>query len=370
MEFEKFIRLPELRIVFFSFVLNFVWETFQSGFFEFQYKFGNFVVCMIYCASVDVFITIGLFAGVALVYKEKRWFLHPTKAHVAILLALSVVFNVFVEYFNVYVTKDWAYSQSMPVFFGIGLLPGLQWIVIPLLLLLTCRKQRRTIVAKKIGTLVLEETDIPLYYRSGFDSWLAKFYDLSFSLAFFGHGRKLHKTFIKFIPKNPKSILDLATGTGDVALEIKKAFSYAQVYGIDLAGQILDVAKRKALRKKLDVHWLKRNIEKTGCKSNTFDAVTISFGVHEVPPNHRFNIFKEAYRVLRSEGRFVIMDFHSPKNIVLKGLFTLFLAIFEESYAKTLLKEDLVRNLKNVGFHNVNKHYYCNELVQVVMGEK
>lgn len=145
MRFELLTKLPEARLVFFSFILNFVWELFQSSFFEFQYWFGSFVLCMLYCASVDVLITGGLFAAVALLYREWRWFLKPTKMQIATLLFISVMFNGFVEYINVYVTKDWAYSQSMPVFFGIGLLPLLQWVVIPLLLLLTLRKQRRTV---------------------------------------------------------------------------------------------------------------------------------------------------------------------------------------------------------------------------------
>jgi hypothetical protein len=132
---RRIAKLPEARMVFFSFTLNLIWETLQSHLFLFNYWLGSFALCMIYCASADVLIIAGLFGSVALLYNERYWFLKPTAQQITVLLVLSLIVNVSIEYVNVYVTKKWAYGSGMPTVFGIGLLPALQWIIIPSLIL-------------------------------------------------------------------------------------------------------------------------------------------------------------------------------------------------------------------------------------------
>ena len=77
---------------------------------------------------------------------------------------------------------------------------------------------------------------------------------------------------------------------------------------------MLEVAKKK----NKDIKFSFQNIEKTNFKSNSFDVVTISFGLHEIPLENRYNVIKEAYRLLKKNGKFIILDFHTPKNIFLR----------------------------------------------------
>ncbi len=223
-----------------------------------------------------------------------------------------------------------------------------------------------------IGALVIEQdfpSEVPAYYRSGFDSWLARLYDFGFKIVFFGRGQRLRDLFVQFVPADAEQIIDLATGTGAVALTLKRHFPKAKVYGLDLSQTMLDIADKKARRQGLSISWLKQNIEKMRFKSNTFDAVTLSFGLHELPPEHRQNVLREAYRVLRKQGRFVLMDLHRPQSMFLRVLLGLFMLVFEE-YAKTLLDQDLVKVFKESGFRDVQRKNFYSDLVQVVAGIK
>ena len=224
-----------------------------------------------------------------------------------------------------------------------------------------------------VGAILIEE-EIPLgvpgHYRSGFDSWLASLYDGSFHIVFFGLSKKLRKLFVDYVPARDARVLDLATGTGEVALTIKKHFQNAQVFGIDLSNRMLAIARKKAKRRGLVVQFKQENMERVRLPEQSFDVVTISFGLHEVPTKSRERVIHEAYRLLKTGGSFVIMDFNTPRNAVLRLLFRVFLAIFEEDYAKTFLSQDLKKNLRAIRFRHVKKRLFYNELIQVIEGEK
>ncbi len=107
---------------------------------------------------------------------------------------------------------------------------------------------------------------------------------------------------IQELPTKPK-ILDLCTGTGDIAALLKKQFPKADITGADFSDEMLNVAQRK--HKKL-------NFVKTDCldlpfKDETFDLVTISFGLRNTADYDK--AVSEISRVLKFGGKFVHMDF-------------------------------------------------------------
>ncbi len=209
----------------------------------------------------------------------------------------------------------------------------------------------------------------PKYYRQEFKGMLVNFYDLSFRVVLLGQEKKMRERFLKHISTEMKTILDMATGTGSVAIAIKLAFPKISVTGIDLSEEMLHIAEKKAQKQHSRISFLLQNIEKTQFKKEAFDAITLSFGLHELPLENRKNVLKEAYRLLKKGGKFLIMDYHRPRS----KLFSFFLNIhifLVEKYAKTILNQDLQKELQKYGFHKTKKELIYGDLVQIIVGEK
>ena len=172
------------------------------------------------------------------------------------------------------------------------------------------------------------------------------------------------------IPKKSGRILDMATGTGEVAACIKEKLPNAEVFGIDLSEMMLSIAKDKAARKNINIKFMPRNVESTGFKKDYFDAVTISFALHEMPHENRLNVIKEARRVLKKNGCFIIVDFYEPKGSIMRMLLKTHIRLLEPDYASTIIQEDFARELKENGFTKVKFREYFDGLIQLITGHK
>jgi hypothetical protein len=138
------ISLPELNIVFFSFLLNFVWETLQTPFFvDINDKLNTIIWYRFHCTLGDVVITLGSFWLVAMITKSRSWFLNPTKNRLLLFVAFGVSYTIFSEIKNVSWNKLWGYSDLMPVipYIEVGIIPLIQWIIVPPLLIFIVRRQ-------------------------------------------------------------------------------------------------------------------------------------------------------------------------------------------------------------------------------------
>jgi hypothetical protein len=138
------ISLPELNIVFFSFLLNFVWEALQTPFFvDISDQINTIIWYRFHCTLGDVVITLGSFWLVALISKTRTWFLNPTKGKLLLFVAFGVSYTIFSEIKNVSWNKLWGYSDLMPVIpsIEVGIIPLIQWIIVPPLLIFIVRRQ-------------------------------------------------------------------------------------------------------------------------------------------------------------------------------------------------------------------------------------
>ena len=129
------------------------------------------------------------------------------------------------------------------------------------------------------------------------------------------------KKAIKKLKNKPKTILDIATGTGDFAFSAAK-YTQAQITGIDISEGMLNIGKRKITQKKLKtrIKLKKADSEKLPFKDNSFDAITVGFGVRNFE-----NLDKglaEIYRVLNTYGSIVILEPSTPKHFPLKQLYS------------------------------------------------
>ena len=117
--------------------------------------------------------------------------------------------------------------------------------------------------------------------------------------------------------KAPKTILDIATGTGDLAIAMK-ATGAERIVGLDISPGMLEVGKHKVAKKKLQdtVEMVVGDSENLSFEDNSFDAVTVAFGVRNFENLERG--LTEIYRVLKPEGSLVILETSVPTRTPFK----------------------------------------------------
>jgi demethylmenaquinone methyltransferase/2-methoxy-6-polyprenyl-1,4-benzoquinol methylase len=118
-------------------------------------------------------------------------------------------------------------------------------------------------------------------------------------------------------------LLDVATGTGDVALLAAGRLADAQIVGVDLTSAMLDVARGKAQEKAVQrIHWVNSDGLALAFPSNTFDAVISVFMLRNVPDVAQ--AFAEQVRVVRPGGRVVCLEMTWPQHFPMTWLFWLY----------------------------------------------
>ena len=210
-----------------------------------------------------------------------------------------------------------------------------------------------------------------VHYRRTFLSPLvAKIYDFCVWAAVLGRTRQFRANVFPFVPGNAKVAVDIATGTGGVALALKGEFPKLKLFACDLSEQMLAVAERKAVARNVSIVFSVQDVAKTSYPSGMADFAVVSLALHEMPHAKRLDVMREAFRLLRKGGVFAVCEYHAPKNLLLwiPLLFQFFL--FERVDAYSILKEDLQGELCSVGFRRVVKKTYYGGMAQIVAGGK
>ena len=147
---------------------------------------------------------------------------------------------------------------------------------------------------------------------------IAPRYDLLNRLLSFGIDQRWRAVAMKEVDSQPKQqILDLCCGTGDLSLGF--AAQGCTVTGADFTGQMLPLAKAKAKRAQLNLRWVQADAEVLPFGDNSFDTVTISFGIRNVhQPKHAL---RECFRVLRPGGKLGVLEFFPMKPSIWRTLF-------------------------------------------------
>jgi len=180
----------------------------------------------------------------------------------------------------------------------------------------------------------------------------APYYDLAVNLTTVGHAPRLRKLTVDNALINPgDSVLDVGCGTGEVSLLAKTRAKDGKVYGIDPAPEMIDVARKKAARKKLDVDFRVGVIESLPFPDSSLDVVTSSLMMHHLPEDLKVRGLAETYRVLKPGGRLLIADFMRPTGSFLNHLF---IAFTRHQGLKSGI-EDLQKLLKGAGFRQITQ---------------
>ncbi|MBQ6605002.1 MAG: bifunctional demethylmenaquinone methyltransferase/2-methoxy-6-polyprenyl-1,4-benzoquinol methylase UbiE [Tidjanibacter sp.] len=157
--------------------------------------------------------------------------------------------------------------------------------------------------------------------RRMFDT-IAPSYDRLNHLLSFNFDRLWRKRLVKMVAaENPNMVVDVATGTGDVALAIARRMPEAKVVGIDLSEGMLAVAKEKSKGSEVTerIEWLVGDGEALPTEDGVADVVTVVFGIRNFQ-NAEAGI-AEAFRTLRSGGCYMVMEFTTPRGKIFGALY-------------------------------------------------
>ena len=147
---------------------------------------------------------------------------------------------------------------------------------------------------------------------------ISKEYDSLNRVISFGIDVKWRKKVVNIVAKQyPVSILDIATGTGDLAINLTKT-NAPKIIGLDISEGMLNVGRKKIAKKNLEhiIDMVIGDSENLPFDDNTFDAITVAFGVRNFENLEKG--LSEILRVLRPKGIFVILETSNPTKTPFK----------------------------------------------------
>lgn len=137
----------------------------------------------------------------------------------------------------------------------------------------------------------------------------------------------------------PQKILDVATGTADLAIAAMK-LQPQQIIGVDISNKMLDCGRdkivKKGLDKTIDLQW--GDSENLPFEDNTFDAITVAFGVRNFENLEKGLL--EMHRVLRPGGKLAVLEFSKPKKFPIKQLFNFYFKNVLPTLGKMVSKDN------------------------------
>ena len=156
----------------------------------------------------------------------------------------------------------------------------------------------------------------------------------------FGIDIKWRKKVLQLVSdKNPKTVLDIATGTGDLAILMTKT-SAERIVGLDISAGMLDVGRKKIEAKKLSdkIEMILADSENMPFENDTFDAITVAFGVRNFETLEKG--LGEILRVLKPNGIFVILETSVPDKTPYKQGYTFYSKNILPLIGKLFSKDD------------------------------
>ncbi|HIJ96288.1 MAG TPA: bifunctional demethylmenaquinone methyltransferase/2-methoxy-6-polyprenyl-1,4-benzoquinol methylase UbiE [Desulfuromonadales bacterium] len=218
---------------------------------------------------------------------------------------------------------------------------------------------------------------------------IAPRYDFLNRLLSFGIDRRWRKKAVRLLKYRPDArILDVATGTGDVALEIARTTpTTVKITGADFCKEMVDRGRDKVAASPYAdrIDFKVAPCEDLPFASDTFDSITIAFGIRNVV-DRKLGL-AEMWRVLRPGGRMLILEFSTPRSAffrqiyyfyfrrllpVVGGLFSRYNAYkyLPDSVLEFPSQEEFSRMISDAGFRNIHLHELTFGIATIYVGEK
>lgn len=225
-------------------------------------------------------------------------------------------------------------------------------------------------MSEKVKPYKNSELDKKQQVTKMFDT-ISKEYDGLNRVISFGIDIKWRNKVVQLVAnKTPQNVLDIATGTGDLAISLTKT-SAKEIIGLDISDGMLEVGRQKIKTKNLDgiINMVIGDSEDLPFEDHTFDAITVAFGIRNF-----MNLEKglsEILRVLKPNGIFVILETSVPTKTPYKQGYKLYSKFILPSIGKLFSKdrsaykylsesasvfpfgEELNNILRQIGFINV-----------------
>lgn len=218
----------------------------------------------------------------------------------------------------------------------------------------------------------------PEFIKNLFNS-ISTNYDKLNDIMSFGLHRTIKKDVLSKVKFNKNiKVLDLCTGTGDLAGILKEKYPQAKVIGIDFSEKMLEIARKKHP----GIEFIQADITNLPLENESFDLCIISFGLRNIENMER--VLKEIHRVLKPGGIFINLDLGKPNkffNFFLKPYMYLwitflgkffhgdetpykYLAVSNETFPS---QKELVEIFRQIGFSGIkNKNYLFGQIASQV----
>ena len=224
--------------------------------------------------------------------------------------------------------------------------------------------------------------------REMFDS-IAPAYDVMNRMMTLGIDRTWRRKAVDMVGEyKPRRILDVATGTGDLAFLIDERLHPESLTGIDLSEGMLAVAREKARQRDVDnrVTFAVEDCLALSMPNNSFDAITVAYGVRNFENLQQG--FAEMYRVLSPGGVLCVIELSTPEHFPMRQLYKLYTytiiplvgrIVSRDKQAYTYLPrsvaavaqgEEMLDIFRSVGFRNCRLRRLTFGACTIYMGEK
>ena len=142
------------------------------------------------------------------------------------------------------------------------------------------------------------------------------------------------KAIQQFLEEKPANLLDVATGTGDMAIMAAKMLRVNKITGIDISAKMLEIGRQKIEKQGLDrvITLESGDSETINFADNTFDGVMAAFGVRNFENLEKG--MKEILRVMKPGAKLVVLEFSKPVLPGIKGLYNLYMGVIAPQVAK------------------------------------
>lgn len=188
-------------------------------------------------------------------------------------------------------------------------------------------------------------------------------------------------------PFAPRKVLDIATGTGDLAILTDKLLAPESIIGCDISEGMMAVANEKCIKRGITtIKFEKEDCTALSYPDNSFDAVTSSFGIRNF--QNLDKALGEMFRVLQPDGHLVLLELSSPSRFPMKQLFPFYAKYImpqlgylfsndrkayqylPDSIAAFPQGETMKRILEETGFRNVTFHRFAGGVCTFYLAEK